>query len=131
MTIAQANKALRLIAAKGRAVTFIKLNETVSDAAKPWRGNVDPRDTPEASLSTSAVFVPPSSASALGLSRRLDEEVKRLEQIAIVSTGGADQTNLAEMDEIIDTDLSRWKIMFVEVLQPASVKILYFVGLER
>lgn len=131
MTAAKADSALAKIAAKGRAVTFIKLDATVTDAAKPWRGNVDPRDTPEASVSTSAVFVPPASASSLGLSRRLDQDVKRVEQIAIVSTGGTDQTDLTTMDEMIDTDLTRWKVVFVEALKPATVNILYFVGLAR
>lgn len=131
MTVAQANKALNLIAAKGRPVTFIKLDTDATDSAKPWRGNVDPRATPEASVQTSAVFVPPASASSLGLSRRLDQEVKRVEQIAIVSTGGTEQTDLSAMDEMVDTDTSRWKISFVETLKPASTNILYFVGLSR
>ena len=131
MTIGQANTALSLIAANGRTVTFIKLDADATDTDKPWRGNAAPRAVPEASVVTSAVFVPPSSASQLGLSRKIQDEVKRVDQIAIVSTGGTVQTDLSNMDEVIDTDGSRWKIMFVETLQPASVKILYFVGLIR
>ena len=132
MTVVQADKARSLIAKKGRLVSFIKLDITPADSSKPWRGAADARATPASTVANvAAVFVPPSSAQALGFRMQTSQLDERVEQIAIVSTGGTVQTDLSDYDEVIDSDNSRWKIEFVEKLAPAEVNILYFVGMRR
>lgn len=131
MTAAQADSAALKVAAKGRSVTFIKLETTPADSDKPWRGAADPRTTPADSLSTSAVFVPLSSASNLGLSTKSEELVKRTRQVAIVALGSESTEDLEDYQELIDSDGSRWRITFIETLKPADVRIMHFVGVGR
>lgn len=131
MTVAQANLALRLVAARGRTVSFQKLDRAVDDSAKPWRGKADARATPEASVDVPTVFVPPSSAAKLGLSVSQEELVKRSSQIAIAAPGGSSTDDLSEFEVVLDTDGTEYKILFVEVLKPADTRIVYFVGLKQ
>lgn len=132
MTIAQANKANTLVAAKGRTVTFIKLSRATDDAAKPWRGAADPRTTPEASASVPVVVVPPTGVTALGFGMEPNELVKRAEQIMIAAPGGSSSDKLEEFDEVIDTDLTTWKIGPVQALRyDDGPTILYYVGVRR
>ena len=131
MTAAQADLARRLVAARGREVSFIKLNATPADPAKPWRGAANPRAAPGDTASVPSVFVPPSSASQLGLSTVSEELLRRSTQIAICAPGSSSTDNLEEFDEVVDKDGSRWKITFVETLRPADVRIVYFVGLAQ
>ena len=121
--------AQRLITENGRLVTLVSLDDTPAVAAQPWKGAADPRATPDATLPVRAVFVPPSSASALGLRIDTNDLVKRAEQIAIVSPGGAVDTEI--YDEIADSDGSRWKIVFSENLKPAELLVLSFFGVAR
>ena len=133
MTARQADLAQRLISTKGRTVTFIKLNKTTTDPNKPWRGNADPRNPPEASSSQVAVFVPISSAAMLSQRTLQDELVKRSEQMCLVGPGSQSTDDLTEFDEILDSDGTRWKINFADVLQPGDkqFRILYSLGVRR
>lgn len=131
MTAAQADLARRLVASKGRDVTFIRLDNTAADATKPWRGAANSRATPEATAVVPSVFVPPSSMTALGFSVVSEELVRRCNQIAICAPGSSSTDELESFHEIIDFDTTRWKIVFVEILRPATTRIVYFVGVAQ
>lgn len=128
MTVEQASLARRLIVSRGRMVTFIKLDTTPADNSMPWRGATDPRANPSETATVPAVFVPPSGAARLGFSTFSEELLKRSNQIAVCAAGSYD---LETFDEVIDTDTTRWKVIFTETLQPATVRIIYFVGLSQ
>lgn len=121
--------AQRLITASGRAVTLVEFNSTLADANKPWEGAADPRVTPDSTLVVDAVFVEPQSALRLGLIYLTDDMIKRAEQIMLISPGASD--NLSSYQEVIDEDLSRWKIIDNRVLKPGSSVILNYLTVER
>ena len=120
--------ATRLVSANGRSVTFAQLDTTPADSSKPWRGDATPRTSYAATSSQTAVFVPPGGVQQLGLGFLKEELVERAQQIMILS---ATSDDLQDFDEVIDDDGSKWKIEFVEVLRPASTKVLNFVGVRR
>lgn len=123
-----ATEAQTLVAGTGRSVTFVQLDRDPADPSKPWRGASDPRATPESTVAGSAVFVEPSSATALGMSTEIvDSLVKRSEAIMIVALGPTVTADLQDYDEVIDGSKT-WRIEGVEKLQPADVVLLYFVG---
>ena len=126
-----ANEALSMIQEFGRSVSFVKFDRDPVDLAKPWRGATDPRATPESIVAGSAVFVEPSSATALGLSvDSEDSMIKRSTQIMITALGGSSTIDLEGYDEVIDGS-TRWRIEGVEKLKPATKALLYFVGVAR
>jgi hypothetical protein len=121
--------ALRLVNANGRSVTFVDFDSTLSDPAQPWLGPADARTAPDATAIMTAVFVPPSSATQLGLGLIVNDLVKDAEQIMIVAPG--DSVDLADFQEVIDADTTRWKIDGIQVLKPASNVVLAFVMVSR
>lgn len=129
--VALAQIAAELVAADGRVVQFVKFSQQPEDPSKPWRGPADPRDYPELEEDLPAVFVPPSSASSLGLRTELNEMVKMCEQICIVAPGPEFAHKLEEFDEIVDADGVRWLTVFTETLKPANLALCYFVGVKR
>ncbi len=132
MTIAHATKAYNIILAKGRMVDFVKLDRTVDDSAKPWRGTADADATPEAQVSYPVVAVPPTGVVSLGLSMASAELLKRSEQILIAATGPTSTDDLEEFDEVWDDDGTTWKIVDAQVLRhDDGPRILYYVGVRR
>ena len=127
-TTAIIETAQRLITENGRSVTFVQFDSTPGDAAKPWNGPTDPRATPDSTLTVDAVFVPPSSASSLGLKDEVNDLVKRSEQIMIVSPGAA--ADLSIYQEVTDGG-EQWKIVGVETLKPGASVMLNYVGVRR
>ena len=119
--------AQRLIKANGRAVTFIRHDETLADTAKPWDGPTNARTTPDESEAMDAVFVPPASAVRLGLTTEQSDLIIRSEQIMIVSPGTVD---LSRFQEVLDDGIY-WKINMVELLKPGTTVLLGFVGIKR
>ena len=120
--------AQRLITADGRSVRLIRYNEIPTDTTKPWNGPGDPRRTPRAFLDIDAVFVPPSSASALGLSTEANDLIKRSSQILMMSGGAS--VDLLQYNEVLDDD-KYWKIEFIETLKPGDEILLTFIGVSR
>lgn len=121
--------AQRLITENGRSVTFIAFNKTSTDANRPWKGSgVDPRLTPDSSLTVDGVFVDPTSLGQLGRSFTLTELLKRAEQILLVSPGAA--VELSPFQEVLDGG-EYWKITSIQQLKPGADTILYYVGLKR
>jgi len=119
--------AQRLIKENGRSVTFIRQDENLADANKPWKGPTDARDTPAATSVQDAVFVPPSSASQLGIENEQSDLILNAEQIMIVSPGTVD---LTIFQEVLDAGIY-WKIKNIEILQPGLDTVLAFVGVAR
>ena len=121
------NAGKSLINRFGRSVTFVQLDETPTDPAKPWDGATDPRASPESTSVHTAVFVEPVAADKLGLSSTTDDLIKRSNQIMLVSDETVD---FRIFDEVIDGS-TRWKIVFTEDLTPGDTKVLSFVGVAR
>jgi hypothetical protein len=124
---ALAAKATTLVANAGRAITFVRLEETPTDSAKPWRGATDSRSPPDATQPANGVAVEPSSVVALGIATVDTDFIKRAEQIFIVTPAADD---LDTYDELID-GATRWRINEVQKLRPADVTLLYFVSVRR
>lgn len=125
-----ANTAKRLVEKFGRSVTLVKFAETPADPAKPWRGNLTPRDTPLASAALHMAFVQPSSAEELGLNVEKFGLTDRQAQIAIMAPGASDSTAYEHYDEVVDGTV-RWKITEVEILKPGSTRMAYFFMVQR
>ncbi len=121
-----------LASVPGRRVTFVRLSDAPSDPARPWRGSNDSRQAPVTSVQT-AVFIPAQGSPAFGRRQETSELVKRTQQVALVAPGGQTTVDLSIFDEVVDTDGSRWKITYVETLEPGDkgVRVLYQVGLMR
>ena len=119
--------AQRLITENGRPVTFIRQDQTLSDAAQPWLGPADPRATPDATLVVDAVFVEPSAAVKLGISTEQSDLIMNSEQIMILAAGG---TDLLQFQEVLDAGVY-WKITTIETLKPGATIVLSFVGVKR
>lgn len=120
--------AIRLVEENGREVTFIEHSEVLPDPNKPWEGEADPRATPNSTSAQFAVFVDPASASRLGLSTSQPDLIKRSEQIMIVAPGSED---LLKFQEVLDSDGTYWKILFLETLRPADLTLVSYVGVRR
>ena len=116
--------AARLVKNSGRSVTFVKLNETPSDPAQPWKG---PASGGETTLALNGVFVPPGSVRALGEGTEFEDLVARSEQIVITAQG---ENDLREFTEVVDQSI-RWGITGLQVLRPGNTTLLAFVGLRR
>lgn len=124
---ALATTAATLIQQNGRTITVRRLKSQPDDPAKPWRGSSDPTSSPDESSSVKAVFVPPSSASSLGMSSVNDDLLASTADIMICEPGDFD---FREAHQIQDGDVKKG-ITFVERLQPADVLLLYYIGVER
>lgn len=124
----------RLIADAGRSVTFVRMERTAVDPAKPWRSAATPANDSAASVTgaaesrieATAVMVQPSSASKLGLSTDKMDDGARAEKIFIVARNAVD-VDLATYDTVVDGG-TVWRIEFVEELKPGATSLLYFVG---
>ena len=112
----------------GREVTFIAFDTTPQSSSQPWKGPANPRTTPSASQTSSAVFVEPSSAVRLGMSVEASDLLKNSEQILMVSLGATVDPRI--YDEVIDGS-TRWKIVGLEVLRPNEEYVLAFIGVAR
>lgn len=119
--------AQELVAEFGRAVTLRQVATTGPDPAQPWRGPVDPRSAPVATLAVTACMVEPSSARELGLNVQVTDWLKRAQQIAIVASAD----DLSEYSELVDSDTSVWRVVGVSTLQPGATRILHYVGVAR
>lgn len=128
---AVSKKAKKLVDEFGRDITFVKLDEVVADATKPWDGAASPRIDPESSITLKGVFVPPSSSVELGLQTIKPGMTDRAKQIIIIAPGIVHKdVEFEQYDEVIDGTV-KWKIVQAETLKPGSDRILYFIEVER
>lgn len=119
--------AQRLIKENGRTVTFIRHDQTLGDANKPWQGPSDPRATPDTTSVQDAVFVEPSSAILLGIASEQSDLIMNSQKIMMVSPGVVDLTTF---QEVLDESIY-WKITKIELLRPGSTTVLAFIGVRR
>lgn len=123
-----AARAKALIAEHGREVTFLRFSQAPGDGDLPWAGPADPRDDVDAEEVVPAVFVPPSSASRLGMGTIDADLLRRTSSICITAAANFE---LESAHELIDEAGVRRRILFVEKLRPNTVTLLYFVGVQR
>lgn len=122
--------ALEMIQEYGRNVKIQLVSEASADPTKPWKGAAVVQPV-TSSHDLPMVFVPPSSASQLGL-RGIDEALfKTFSQIVICGPGSTFTEDLKGYTFIIDEDGSRWRILWSETLRPGSATVLYFFGVAR
>jgi hypothetical protein len=118
--------AQQLIADTGRLTTFEILSATPADPAKPWSGPAAPAVAN--SSAAMATFVPAQGTDLgrMGISEQL---LSRVEQVALVAS---DDTGFdyAAANSATDSGV-RWRIDWVQTLQPGSTVLLYAMGMKR
>ncbi len=125
-----ADVAQRLLRDNGRLVTFIKLDRTPADAAKPWNGPSDPRATPADTADMWAAPLHPESLVNLGFTGRNQDLVKEAEMLFIVGPGSTSTKDISGWDEVLDEGV-RYGVILTEKLRPATVNVLFFVWAKR
>lgn len=121
--------AKRLITKFGRQVTLRKLDATSTNPSEPWLGAADPAAT-ATTVTVYAAAAPPSSLSALGFRAEQNDLLKSVSEILIAEPGEVDPEKLETYNTILDNG-SEYKILFIEKLRPASLTLLYFIGVAR
>lgn len=120
--------AAAVIADAGRNMTLRALDTVAPDPLKPWRGAVNPRLTPLATVTLKAVFVPLNSAGQLGLSRQTMDLIKTADELCLVGS----TLDLAKYQELVDSSDGRtYKIMHMEVLAPGDLRLLTYLVLKQ
>lgn len=122
--------AKRLIDKNGRQISFVKLNETPENSSRPWNGPDE--DGADTLLALRGVFVPPNTVrqfglTALGEGTEFQDLIAFSQQIIITAQG---ENDLREYTSVIDRS-DRWGIIGLQVLRPADVTLLAFVGVRR
>lgn len=136
-----ADMARRLVSANGRMITFLRLDASSPDPAMPWRGPANPRLPPadegdegpsgEALYHMApALMLNPAEMAKLGLTSTDSDLFKKSAKIFLVAPGAEDQTDLTTFHEVQDEN-ANWRITAVETFRPATVTLLYFVGVNR
>lgn len=117
--------ARELIQEEGRSVTFAKLGTTAADVDKPWRGAGSP--TLVGQVTTTAVFLPDSG----GFGELIEDEelFKKSEQFLLVAPPSTGE-DLSDYNIVVD-DSVRWKITITKCLKPASLALLFAMGVSR
>ena len=125
--IEMAAVAQELIDDNGRTITVIRHCQMAQDITKPWKGNVTPRTTPDATDSVKGCFVP-IGGSGLGKESIDEDALKRTGEVCMIGPGAS--FDLATADEIIDGSVYK-KVTFVQTLKPADTVLMYYLGIER
>lgn len=119
----------RLINKFGREIILRKLDGFSQYPDEPWLGAADPVSSAD-TISLYGVAVPPSSLAKLGFDATTNDFIKDLKEILIVEPGENDPENIELYNTVLD-GTSEYKIMFIEKLRPATLTLLYFIGLAR
>lgn len=118
--------ALDLVTEFGKPVTLRRLDTTPPDPDMPWRGPVDPRATPAATLEVSAFLKEPPTGTALGGPASIRDWVKRAQKIAII----AGQDDLSVFSELVDgSDV--WRVVGSATLNPGGTRLITYLGVAR
>jgi len=117
--------AQRLIAANARPIRLQRAGGGEAVPGKPLHG---PAPAP-APVDALGCFVQPSSLQALGYGVVVSGVFKNCSQIALVAADGVNDHTEAKL--LYDSDGSVWKVEHVELLKPAEVAIMYFIGVRR
>jgi len=118
----------RLIAANGRLITFVRKPEVAADPDKPW-GTQTGADI---IFETSSVFVPPNTVrqfglTALGQGTEFDDLITFSDYIGIFFPGTQDTRQYTHVVDGAET----FGIIGLQILKPADVQLLGFVGIRR
>lgn len=121
----------KLIAESGREITLSKLSSAVADVSKPWRGAGVP--TKIGSVVTHAAFVVPNTSiptesRGLGLDWIDQSLLKRARRVCIVAA--LDLPPLDDYNVVMD-GTEQLGILWVQCLQPGSVRLLYVFGFAQ
>lgn len=126
LTLAETAKTL--VDDAGRNVTLIALDFDAPDSEKPWRGPRNPRETPAQTLTVRAAFVPLSSMSTMGVQKSTLDVAKKADKTCLVGS----QLDLSRFHEVLDSeDGKRYKILLVDELKPADVRLLSYLVLKE
>jgi hypothetical protein len=117
--------AREMISEEGREVVFAKLDADPADATKPWRGAGAP--TPVDPVTTFAVFLP--DGSGLGKLTEDNELFKTSENVLLVAPPVTGED--LEGYHVVTDDGVRWKINVVQTVKPATLAVLYAMGVSR
>jgi len=121
--------ALKLLSANGRPVTLVKINRTPSDPNKPWEGS---DNTPDTTVTATAVFVDPVSEKDLGrnLKRGPTDGITKGFQIAFISAAENPGVDLSEYDRMIDNGVV-YTVDEIDVLKPGNTILMYEFRVRR
>jgi len=120
--------AKRLVAANGRPITFVRKSEVAADPAKPW----DAQAGADVTFTTPAVFVPPNTVrqfglTALGQGTEYDDLIAFSESIGIFFPETQDIRQFSHVQDGAEL----FGIVGLQILKPASIQMLGFVGIRR
>ncbi len=123
--------AKRLVDAAGRSVVLNRLDQAPPDSDIPWEGPADPSATPDATATVIGAFVPLTTGKSLGLETLDMDLMKRTSEVCLVGPGTVSPPfDLATANELVDGDVHK-RVTFVRTLKPASITLLYFIGVAR
>lgn len=122
-----AKTAERLVNVNGRVITLVRKSETAADPLKPWKGP----QAGETLLTMKGVFVPPNTVrqfgiTSLGQGTEFVDMISFSEHIAIVFQGENDIREYTTLRDGVD-----WNILGIQVLRPADINLLAFIGVRR
>lgn len=129
-----ASNAQRLIRKNGRLLTLSKLEKTLANVGKPWRGFAEPADIEF--IKEYGAFVIgntsiPTESRGLAYDWVDSELLKTARHVCLVPALGL--PILDNYKTIIDhtNNNGRWNIIWGQCLQPGNVRILYCFGLQE
>lgn len=127
----------RLIEENGRAITLVAEPRTKVDPTMPWKGpildEVDPDYVAPVNLELFGVFVPPNQVRIFGLSS-LGKGTEFVDLMAFsdqVIISYPTQVDLTPYTAVLESDGSRWGVVAYQLLKPAEVQLLSFIGVRR
>lgn len=119
-----------LVDANGRDVTINRLDQAPDNPDKPWNGPTDPGSNPDATATVKGCFVS-TDERVLGGITIDDDLLKRTKEVCLVAPGTVSPPfDLMTANEIVDGTVHK-KVTFVQRLKPATVTLLYFMGVAR
>jgi hypothetical protein len=129
-----ASNAQRLIRANGRPVQLYKLDGTLADPLKPWRGAGAPTDTElveEYGVFAIGNTAIPTESRGLAFDW-VDSELLRVTRHVFLLPA-LDLPPMEDYKTVIDVKNgnTRWNIIWGQCLQPAEQRILYCFGLKQ
>lgn len=121
--------AKRLVKKFGRQITLRKLDPVTQTPAKPWLGAANPVTT-GTNIQLFGVSVPLATQEFLGITALGEGFLKDVEQTYLVEPGETDPENIDTYNTLLDGDVE-YQILYVYKLKPASLTVLYFIGVKR
>lgn len=119
----------RLIAKNGRDITLYKLDRTVADVTKPWKGSAAP--TLGSPYVTKGVFAVPATSiptESRGLAYDWVSKDLLTQARHVILVAAYDAPDLREYNAFSDTNGLTQAIIWGQLLQPGPVGLLYVFG---